>query len=350
MPYKIDEIKKGIKLHLIETDKFKTNLITVFITTPINRETVTLNTLIPAVLKRGTNTLKTQEEINKTLEEMYGGAFDGGIDKTGDNQVLKFYLETLNDEFTLSNENILKKSLELMLDLVFNPLVENEGFKKEYVETEKENIKSLIEAKIDNKDTYALERCIEEMYKGKPYGLYKYGYVEDLEKIDEKSLYKDYLNLINLSKIDIFVSGNIKENDALAIIKENPNIKKLNDREPKVVINNEQTEIKEEVEPRELKESKNVGQGKLVLGLDVHYNKENSKYKMAIYNVLLGESANSKLFQNVREKASLAYTARSNYVRQKNNIYIRCGIEIDKYEQALRIIKEQLKEMEERKF
>jgi len=51
------------------------------------------------------------------------------------------------------------------------------------------------------------------------------------------------------------------------------------------------------------------------------------------------------LFQNVREKASLAYTARSNYVRQKNNIYIRCGIEIENYEKALKIIKEQLEEM-----
>jgi len=56
------------------------------------------------------------------------------------------------------------------------------------------------------------------------------------------------------------------------------------------------------------------------------------------------------MFQNVREKASLAYTARSNYVRQKNNIYIRCGIEIENYEKALKIIKEQLEDMKNGKF
>ena len=56
------------------------------------------------------------------------------------------------------------------------------------------------------------------------------------------------------------------------------------------------------------------------------------------------------MFQNVREKASLAYTARSNYVRQKNNIYIRCGIEIENYEKALKIIREQLEEMQNGKF
>lgn len=56
------------------------------------------------------------------------------------------------------------------------------------------------------------------------------------------------------------------------------------------------------------------------------------------------------MFQNVREKASLAYTARSNYVRQKNNIYIRCGIEIENYEKALEIIREQLEEMKNGNF
>ena len=350
MPYKVNNIKKGIKVHCIETAKFKTNLITVFLTVPLKRESVTKNTLIPAVLKSGTNNLKTQEEINKTLEEMYGATFDCGIDKTGDNQILKFYLEVLNDNFTITKENILKKSLDLIIDIVFNPLVENNSFNKTYVETEKENIKNLIQSKIDNKDLYALERCIEEMYKGKDYGIYKYGYVEDLEKITAEDLYSHYNNLINNAKIDIFVSGEIKSEEILKDIQENENIKKLQEREPQNIINNEQTEIKEEVKSQEIKESKEITQGKLVIGLDIHYNEENSKYQAVIYNVILGESATSKLFQNVREKASLAYTARSNYVRQKNNIYIRCGIEIEKYEEALKIIKQQLEDMKKGDF
>ena len=93
-----------------------------------------------------------------------------------------------------------------------------------------------------------------------------------------------------------------------------------------------------------------ITQGKLVIGLDVEMLNPEDKFKVAIYNVILGESATSKLFQNVREKASLAYTARSNYVRQKSNIYIRCGIEIANYEKAVEIIKEQLEDMKNGKF
>ena len=56
------------------------------------------------------------------------------------------------------------------------------------------------------------------------------------------------------------------------------------------------------------------------------------------------------MFQNVREKAHLAYVASSNYFRFKNNIIINCGIEISNYEKALKIIKEQIEDMKKGNF
>lgn len=350
MSYNIEEIKKSVKVHFIETKKFKTNIITAMITMPLKRETVTKEALIPAVLKRGTNNLKTQEEISIELENMYGATFDCGIEKTGDNHLLKFYIETINDKFTPNRDNLTEKSIKLLLDIIFNPLVENGEFLTKYVESEKRNIKQIIEAKIDNKDLYALDRCIEEMYRNKPYGIYKYGYVEDLEKINAKNLYEYYQEIICNAKIDIFISGDFDKQRISEIIRNNKNIQSLREREDKHIINNEKTEIKDDIEINTISESKEISQGKLVIGLDIHENKENSKYAACLYNVILGESATSKLFQNVREKASLAYSARSNYRRQKNNIFIRCGIEIENYEKALKIIKEQLEDMKNGNF
>jgi len=124
MLYKTEEIKQSIKIHCIKTDKFKTNLISVFLTVPLSREKVTANALIPAILRRGTNDLKTQEDISIELENMYGATFDCGIEKTGENQVLKFYLETVNDEFLPSKENTLNKAIKLLFDIVLDPLTE----------------------------------------------------------------------------------------------------------------------------------------------------------------------------------------------------------------------------------
>lgn len=348
MEYNQSEIKKGIKLHTITTNKFKTNLIAVMLTTSLSKENVTKNALLPVVLRRGTKNLKTQEEINKKLEEMYGASLDCGLDKTGDNQVIKFYIESVNDSFLPQNdENMLKTSLEMLLEMIFNPYIEEGAFKKQYVNQEKENLKQIIDGKIDNKARYAIDRCIEEMYKGQPYGLYKYGYVEDLEKIDEQSLYKYYKEFISNCKIDIFISG-IFDTDIKTIVEENQNIKQLQEREPKYIM----PEIKGKKSEKEnvIQDSLEVNQGKLILGLDLDLNEDSLRYDAMIYNSLLGGSANSKLFQNVREKASLAYTASSSYFRFKNNIFINCGIEIDNYEKALNIIKEQIEDMKKGDF
>lgn len=349
MEYKQTELKKGIKLHTIHTDKFKTNLIAVFITTKLNRENVTKNAVISAVLRRGSKTMPSQEEISKQMEEMYGASFDCGLDKMGDNQVLKFYIETVNDNFLpQKGEDMLKVSLEKLLEIVLNPYIENDGFKPEYVEQEKNNIKQRIDGKIDNKARYALDRCIEEMYKDEPFGLYKFGYVEDLKSIDGKNLYEYYQELISSCKIDIFVSGILKD-DINQVVIENENVKKLKERTPAYVVPKElnKTLSKEE---KVITESMEVTQGKLILGLDVCLDKDDFRYDTLIYNSILGGSANSKMFQNVREKAHLAYVASSNYFRYKNNIFVNCGIEIGNYEKALELIKGQIEDMEKGEF
>ena len=348
MQYQEKEIKKGIEFHELNTNKFKTNLVAVFLTTELTRENVTKNALISTILRRGSKNMPSQEEISKQMEEMYGASFDCGLDKIGDNQVFKFYMETINDDFIpQQKEKILKNTLEKILEIVFNPYIENGEFKKEYVEQEKNTIKQRIEGKIDNKARYALNRCIEEMYKDEPYGLYKFGYVEDLDAIDGKNLYEYYQELIKNCKIDILVSG-ILTDDIEEIIKENENIKNLQEREPKYVMPKLATKNTEK--ENVVTESMEVTQGKLVLGLDIKLEDDKQKYDALLYNSILGGTPNSKMFQNVREKAHLAYAASSSYIRQKSNIFINCGIEISNYEKALEIVKKQIEDMKKGDF
>ena len=292
--------------------------------------------------------MPTSAQISQELEEMYGASFDNGIDKTGDNQILKFYIESINDKYLpRENENILKLSIDKLLEIVFNPLTENGMFKEEYVKQEKENIKRIIEGKADNKARYAIDRCIEEMYKNQPYGLYKYGYIEDIENIDSRTLYEHYEKIKSECKIDIFISGNVEDTD-FKIVEENENVLKLNERTPKYNVKG--IEEKESKPEKEIVEEMEVTQGKIVIGLDLHLQDEEQRYDVLVYNAILGGSANSKMFQEVREKASLAYTAGSSYIRYKSNIFIKCGIEIKNYDKAIEIIKKQLQDMKDGVF
>ncbi|MBR0427567.1 MAG: insulinase family protein [Clostridia bacterium] len=348
-------MKQGIKLHTINTNKFKTNLIAIFLSIPLTRENVTKNALVSSIIRRGCQKYKTQEEISKKLEEMYGAEFNCGLDKLGKNHVLKFYIESINDEFLPQDgENMLKQSIEILSEIVFNPLAENNGFNEEYTNQEKENVKQIIEAKKDNKARYALFRCVEEMFKDKPEGLYKYGYVEDLENIDAKNLYEYYKELIDTCKIDIFVSGKLENTNIEQLIEQDSNLSNLKEREPKFNINRPE-EKKPKQEANNIEEKLDVTQGKLVIGYDVEASKEeieNEKFRYIgmLYNAILGGTATSKLFQNVREKASLAYTASSSFSYYTGNIFINAGIEIENFEKARDIIKEQMEAMKQGDF
>ena len=354
MDYKKQEIKQGITVHNINTDKFKTNIVAIFLTTPMSRKYVTFNSVISSILRRGSKNMPTQEDISKTLEDMYGASFNNGLDKIGDNHILKFYMESINDEYLpQENDNLLKESIKKLSEIVFNPVLENGKFKEEYLNQEKEVITQRINARIDNKAFYAKTRCVECMYKEDPAALYKYGYTEDMKNINTENLYNYYKELIDNCKIDIFISGKNELENTLKMLNEDENIQKLKPRKAEYVIND--IKVKEEQQEQSIEEKQNVTQGKVVIGCDILFDEndlkdENLRYEALLYNGLLGGSANSKLFQNVREKASLAYTAGSSYVRFKSNIFINAGIEIENYEKAIKIIKEQLESMKNGEF
>jgi len=344
MQYTKKELKQGINLHFLNTCKFKTNLVAVFLTLPLNKETITLNALVPSILRRGTSTLPTMEDISIRLEELYGSAFDCGIEKRGDNAVIKFYIENVNPKFLNTQDEVLKSCIELILDIVFNPVLENGIFKPEYVEKEKETIRQLIESKIDNKDLYALERAIEEMFKDEPFSVYKYGYIDKLNEIIANEAFNHYKNIIKQARIDMFVSGEFDNKDISNYI--NEKLEFLTPRESQILISqgNEVAQI------NTVFENMDISQGKLVIGLRINQKDEDIKSVISVYNTILGGSSNSKLFQNVREKNSLAYTIGSNFIMQKYSILIRGGIEIENYQKALDIIKVQIQDMKTGNF
>ena len=353
MKEKTIELFDGINLHILKTDKFKTNLLAVFMLTDLNRENVTKNTLIPAVLRRGTEKLPTMKDIAVKLEEMYGSVLDASSEKMGDKQVLQFYIDSLANEYTLDGSDILKEGTELLCDIILNPTTENihhctesscqteVSFREEYVAQEKETIKELINSKINDKGSYAINRATEEMCKNEPYGLYKFGYVEDLKDITAQDLYKHYKNILATSEIHIYVSGNIDEAEIEETLKNRFQgvhrnyTSKCNDNN---VTNCEENKM--------VTEKQNVTQGKLVLGYRVkEVDLISEMYVMSLYSAILGGTASSKLFMNVREKESLAYTVRSMYLKHKGIMMVTAGIEIDKYEKALSCIKKEIEDM-----
>ena len=347
------KISNGIFLHAMKTDRFKTNYIVINLLSKLNREDVTKNALIPLVLRRGTMNYPTMQDLSIKLEEMYGASFDANTDKLGDNTIIQFVLDTISDEYTLDNSELLREGIELICDIVLNPLLENGTFKKEYVEQEKDTLKEIINSKINDKATYSMERAVEEMYRDEPYGLYKYGYVEDLGTIDSESLYNHYLELLKSAEIHIYVSGNIDELDVAEqfneyIDKIERDFKEDAIKKVAMALNELKLAVPDDSlnTSHELIEHQNVTQGKLVLGYRVKdYDIAKDFYKMNVYSAILGGTASSKLFNNVREKKSLAYTIRSQFIKHKGAMFVSAGIELENFELAKECILKEIEDM-----
>lgn len=352
MEYKKNEIKSGVTLHLIKNKNFKTDFTVIFLTMPLEKETITQNALLPAVLRSGSRKYQSYQKIIEELEMLYGAAFDCGVDKTGDNLVLKFFIESINDNYLPSKNNNLEKVINILTEIIFNPQVQNGAFNETKVELEKKNLEMIINAQKDNKDFYAYDKCIKTMYKNQAYGLSKYGDKKDLSTINNKNLYEQYKKIIDTCKIDIIVSSDFQAEEVEKIINKNELIQAIKPREEKIKINDIKKEIKDIIKnPEEIKEELDVTQGKLVIGLDILPNRfEDFRYITIVYNAIFGGGVTSKLFQIVREKESLAYTTKSEYVMQKNNIFIRCGIECEKYQKTLDLIKKLLEDMKKGDF
>lgn len=322
-----EKITEGVNLRLAAARQFKTNKITMYFHVPIERENVTYISLLRQVMKRGTKNYPTLTDLAVLLEDLYGASLSGGIRKKGDGELFYFSVEYIADRFV--GENITREAAALLNEVVFNPLIIDGGFSAEYLSQEKKNLKNYIEGIVNDKREYAQLRCIKEMFEDEPYGIFEYGYVEDFDSITPQSLYEFYKKIVNEARVEIFVSGTFDEK---AVTDEVKNIFNFAPRKCGEIT----TGIaKERAEVKKVTEEMDVTQSKLCIGLSCNIGYEDEDYyALVLYNCIFGGSPFSKLFNNVREKLSLAYFVFSRIDKMKSFMLISSGIETKNYQAA----------------
>ncbi|MDR7870093.1 MAG: pitrilysin family protein [Tissierellaceae bacterium] len=337
------ELGKGIYLNIINEGKFKSNLLSYYFIRPLTRQEVTKNTLLSLVLKRGSKNYPNSIDLERKLEELYGSNLSVGINKRGERHVIRFTMEWAKSNYV--GEDYDNEIIRILNEIIFNPVLENDVFLEKYVSQEKENLKRKIENKINDKGTYAMERCIESMCKNERYGIYPIGYVEDLEDVDESNLFEHYEEILKTSPIEIFYVGDV-DDKIIDYLKNNHNIQRgeMVDIPDDVLIESVQTKniVVDELD---------VNQGKLVIGYRAGIHHKDRLYNpLLLASDILGGGPNSKLFKNVREKESLAYYISSSIYKYKSLMFVDSGIEFDDFDKTVDLIREQLDELKDGKF
>ncbi|WP_018883342.1 EF-P 5-aminopentanol modification-associated protein YfmF [Paenibacillus massiliensis] len=333
--------RRQLRIHVLPTTRFKTFAISLYAGVPLTEDTVTSVAVTPFVLRRGTSSYPETIQFREQLEQLYGTGFGFDIYKRGDYQIVQLRMDAINDSFVSSSESLLDRSLAFLGEVFTSPVLENGAFRSSYVQQEKDTVRKKLEAIVNDKIRYAGERCLEEMCKEEPYRLHPLGQRKDLDNIDASSLYNSYQQWLGQASLDLYVVGDTSLEEVESLVDRYFQM----DRSAAPDYRKESSRAATR-EVQTVVERLDVNQGKLNMGFRTGITYDDPRYASALmYNGVLGGYPHSKLFVNVRERASLAYYASSRYDGHKGIGTIQSGIEIPNYEQAVKIIRQQLDDM-----
>lgn len=335
------KIADGITLNVISTRKFKTAQLAINFLVPLRKETAAKNTLLSAVLLRGTANNPTIADISRKLQSLYAASVAQTNYKRGEVQVFGLYSNFIDSKYSLDGCDILGGTLDMMAEMLFDPYLVNGVFCEEYVEGEKSNLIDKIHSRINNKNSYALSRCHEEMCRDEAFGLDILGSVETVSEITAESLYEHHKQTLETARIDVFYVGAETPETILAKVKNM--FSGLSGRATESLV----TEVKRSAGPiREVVDYDTVEQTKLSIGFRTGtVLSDGDYYKFSVFSEVYGSGTTSKLFMNVREKLSLCYYCQAIPEAHKGIMVVASGIEAEKYDAAREEILHQLDEV-----
>ena len=328
-----------VRLVSEQTSRFKTGRILVAAAVPLD-ENAAANALLIYLLKRSCKQYPDFSLLNGKLDELYGASISAGVSKVGDAQVLTLSMTCIDDRFALTDESIAEQCAELLADMVFKPNCKNGSFGADNLAMEKRLLIQRIEEELNDKRTYAFNKCISYMCSNEPFGRDKYGAIEEIQKVKMADVYAAWKNMLSTAVFQITVTGSADADKIAAVFEEK--FKKI-ERNPvvpetKFILRGGHFNRYEETFP--------VNQGKLVIGLRAGMsNSRDNIFAVTVMNDIFGMGTYSKLFMNVREKLSLAYYCWSKLIANKGIVLVEGGIDTDKEKKVSAEILAQLSDL-----
>lgn len=331
-------------LNVIKTNNFKTVRVEVKFRNVVKKEEITLRNLLKMVLIESTKKFDTERKFVIESEELYDLKLSSTSSRVGNFTTLSFNLTFLNEEYT--EKGLHNKSLDFLMEVLFNPNVSNNKFDSLSFNNCVNKLEKSIMGRKDNKTKYSIFALLQHM-GDYAYSYDQYGYLSDLKNIDEAKLYEYYKKVLMNDLVDVYVIGNVDSNEIKECFINNFKINSFKKEKTNALI--------DEVLPRKrvkvFKEEDAVNQTKIAIGLRFNDVSEyERKYVLYVYNEILGGSGNSLLFDTVREKNSLAYYINSIAQGYDNLLIIYTGIDKDRVDLGLKLIKKTIKDIEKGKF
>lgn len=330
------QLQNGINLHVLPTQKYKTIRLYLRFSARLEKKAAAARTLLTSLLETNSKNYPTQTALSSRLAELYGASFGANVGKKGNLHQVNIGMTIVNGDY-LQDDQVFPQAMAFLKEILFFPNVSKGAFDEETFQIEKDNLLAYLNSIREDKQTYASLKLQQLFFANdSDQKTPSFGWVEDLETLTASDLYQTYQDMLTKDQIDLFVVGDITEAAVLAEVRQFP-FATTERVHPDIFYQQEETVISEKVEREP------IIQAKLNLGyrMPIYYDQP-QRFALMIFNGLFGGFPHSKLFMNVREKASLAYYASSSFDSFRGFVSVQTGIDGQNREKVLGLIHEQL--------
>jgi predicted Zn-dependent peptidase len=331
-------INRAVNLHLHQNQNYRVGCLYIRFLAPLSLETASLITLLPRVLLQGSEHYPTRSDIRKKGEMLYGAEINSFSEPIGEIENIGITASFLDDSLAPDKSKILSEVLLVISDILFHPLLKDNGFLSEYVEIEKNN---LIEELTSESEKGELARYLmeEKMCEGELFSICSDGRVDLVRQITPQSLFTFYQDLLSTARIEISYSGRQEPQSVRDMFIE------MFRNIPRTPLSFPIAQVlrKAPREPARYTEFRQISQGRLCIGFRSGTVLGDPDFPAFILLCeILGNSPINKLFQNVREKAKLCYSCGISGEIWKGILRIECGIDSSKPDRAIHEILKQV--------
>lgn len=338
------EIIKGVHLHFIQSEKFKTNKIKVRFSAPMSEKTIAGRVLTASMLETSNALYPTSQAFREKLANLYGANYSTSLSRRGLVHYLDINLSFVRDQF-LSRKNMLADEiLDFLKASLFFPLSNGQAFDTKTFEIEKRNVLTDLEAEIENHFYHAHRELNNLFYDLPEMRIPRVGTIELVEKETAETSFAAFQQMLNQDQIDFFFIGDFNE----IAVREKIQEFQFSEREQSLQLSYQQNYsniTREKLEQRDVHQS--------IVELAYHFSSQygnHSHLPLIVLNGLLGGFAHSKLFVNVREKESLAYTISSSFDIFSGLMRIYAGIDRANRTKTIALINRQILDLKRGHF
>jgi len=332
----------GLEVFVLPTRKFKTKLVRVQMRAQLSPRNAA-RALVPNLLRRGTRRLPSMVDVSRTFEGLYGTSWSSAAYKLGDEQVLSFRLDAVEERFLPGRPALFEPALALAHDLLFDPNLLEGRFPSGVFAQEKLNHLREIDAQFNDKLTWAFQRLLDETFPDEPYGRPVLGRRDEAESLGMDDAVAAWRELTTTLPARVFAVGDFEPARVVRFVEERLPLRAGTPRPVGAPAARARTGGAPPG-PRLVVEREKISQSKLVTArmVDLADLTEREFDALRVLAGVLGGGFHSRLFQSVREKNSLAYYASASLDRLRGVLYTSCGIDAADRERVCDLVEREI--------